>query len=108
VYGASGVTATASAVSPYLPAGFYKTAVLATPVITNNSLAQQTADLNLARFNRLTETLSMQVEGDWRITPRLFTTVTESFVGASGDWFIFQVEHSFGKQGYVCNLTLTR
>lgn len=108
VYGAENVSATASASSPYLPAGFYKTAVLATPVITNHSLAQQAADLNLAKFNRLTESLSLQVEGDWRITPRLFATVTSSYLGVSGDWFIYQVDHTFGQTGYVTNITLVR
>jgi hypothetical protein len=108
VYGSGSITATASASSSYLPPGFYKTAVIASQIITNGNQAQQAADLNLARFNRLTESLSMQVEGDWRITPRLFATVTSTYLGVSGDWFIFQAEHQFGKAGYVTNVTLVR
>jgi hypothetical protein len=108
VYGIENISASASASSPYLPSGFYKTAVVATPIITNHGQAQQIADLNLARFNRLTESLNLQVEGNYRITPRLWADITNSYLGISGDWFIYQVEHSFDSSGYVCNITATR
>lgn len=108
VYGLDNLSRTASAVSPYLPAGFYKTAVLATPIIDTGSLANKVANYNLELLNRLTETLQVRVEGDYEITPRLFADITESFTGVSGLWFIYAVEHTIDQAGYVCNVTLTR
>jgi hypothetical protein len=108
VYGINNLSATASASSPYLPPGFYKTAVVATPIITNTGQAQQVADLNLARFNRLTESLNIVVEGDYEITPRKWANITNTYLGISGDWFIYQVEHTFDDSGYKCNVMVTR
>lgn len=108
VYGLNNLSATASASSSYLPGGFYKTAVIATPIIDSQSLAQQTANLNLARFNRLTESAEIQIEGNWEVTARQICTITESYTGLTGDWFIHSVEHSFGPAGYVSNLLVTR
>jgi hypothetical protein len=108
VYGLNNLTASASAISPYLPIDYYKTAVIATIIIDSASVAQQTANLNLARFNRLTDSASIQVEGNWNIQPRQFCTAVDTYTGISGDWFISQVEHSMSDSGYTCALTLTR
>lgn len=108
VYGYNNINASASVASPYLPPGFYKTAVIATPIVTNHGQAQQIANLNLARFNRLTESLGLTVEGDYRITPRLWATIVNSYLVVNGLWFIYQVEHLFDSSGYLCNITCTR
>ena len=108
VYGKEGIFASASIASAYLPANFYKTAVLASPIFDRTDLAQLVADYNLARFNRLTEGLTLQIEGDWQVKPRLFATVTDTYTGTSGDWFIFQVDHSFGAGGYTMNVVLVK
>ena len=108
VYGVTGVQAQASASSSYLPAGFYKTAVIASQIIDNNTLAQQTADLNLTRFNRLTEKAMMAIEGDYTVEPRKFATVTESYTGISGNWFIYQVESKFDSSGFIQRIVLTK
>jgi hypothetical protein len=109
VYGITDVTASASAGSPHLPVGFTKTAVIATPIITSNSIAQTAADRNLAGLNRLTEGLNIQIEGNHAVQPRLFATVTDTYLGISGLWFIYRVEHRFSSQnGYIQNITLTR
>lgn len=108
VYGLNNLSASASAVSPYLPTDYYKTAIIATIIIESVSVAQQTADLNLERFNRLTDSASITVEGDWNIQPRQFATVTDVYTGISGDWFIMQVEHSMDNTGYTTSMMLTR
>lgn len=112
VYGVEGTTAVASAVSPYLPGGFYKTAVIATQAIDSQDQANKTADNNLELMNRLTESLTIQVEGDYTIQPRLFATVTveDTDIGmdVSGLWFIYQVEHRLDRSGYICNVTLVK
>ncbi|KKN65313.1 hypothetical protein LCGC14_0482960 [marine sediment metagenome] len=109
VYGKNNLSSTASAVSPYLPAGFYKTAVIATPLLDTTSLTSSAANYNLALYNRLTESLTVEIIGDWNVKPRLFANVTDSFTGTSGMWFIYQVEHQFGQgSGYTQNITLTK
>ncbi len=112
VYGREGVTATASASSGFLPAGFFKTAVLASQLFDTNSFAQNVANVNLTLFNRLTEGLTMTVEGDFSIEPRKWATVTvvdsDISMSITGDWFIYQVEHRIDQSGYLCNVTLTR
>jgi len=113
VYGKNNLSASASDTSPYLPVGFYKTGVIATQAIDNATLAQQTADLNLIRMNRLTETITCEVEGDYSIEPRKFVRVTavdtDTGMNISGsDWFIYQVEHRMDNSGYRCNLTLNK
>jgi hypothetical protein len=108
VYGVTGVQAQASASSAYLPAGFYKTSVIASQIIDNNTLAQQTADLNLTRFNRLTEKLLVEIEGDYLVEPRKFATVTETYTNTSGNWFIYQVESRFDSSGFKQRVVLTK
>ncbi len=112
VYGREGVTATASTSSPHLPAGFFKTGVLASQLFDTNSFAQNVADVNLTLLNRLTEGLTLTVEGDFTIEPRKWATVTvvdtDISMSVTGDWFIYQVEHRIDQSGYLCNVTLTR
>jgi len=109
VYGTEKISASAETPSPFLPAGFFKTAVLASPIFTDSDLAQLTADLNLELLNRLTESASITIEGDPNVKPRLFADITVPFVGMSGLWFIFQVEHNFSNtNGYQQNIILTR
>lgn len=108
VYGKEGIFASASTASAYLPANFYKTSVLASPIFDRVDLAQLCADYNLARFNRLTESLVLQLEGDWHVKPRLFATITDAYTETSGNWFIYQVNHSFGSGGYVMNVVLVK
>lgn len=106
VYGKPGVSATASASSPFLPAGFFKTAVISTPIIDTNSLAQRTADLNLERFNRLTKSAVLQIEGDYNVEPRKIVNVTEPYTGLSGDWVIYHVETKMDSSGFTQIVTL--
>ncbi len=109
VYGTKDVQASAQAVSPFLPAGFFKAAVLASPLFTTIGFAQDVANLNLPLLNRLTESASLTIEGDPAVAARLFADVTIPSIGMSGLWFIYQVEHIFDNaNGYTQNLTLTR
>lgn len=108
VYGLDNIHASASAVSPYLPSGFYKTAVIATPYLDTTHICQIAADYNLELFNRLTERATIQIEGDHTVNPREIATLTDTFTGLSGDWFIYHVETVMDSTGFKQNLTLTR
>lgn len=106
VFGDKQIEATASAVSPYLPTDFYKTAVIASPLITSESQAQDSADFNLDLYNRLTKQATVEVIGDYSIHRNQIATVTETETGISGDWFIYNAAHAWGIDGYTVRLTL--
>ncbi len=112
VYGKENITAVDSAVSSYLPAGFYKTAVIATQAIDSQSQADETARVNLELMNRLTESLQLEVEGNYQIEPRKFANVVVNdaaiSLAVSGLWFIYQVEHRLDQSGYRCSVTLVK
>jgi hypothetical protein len=106
VYGKEDIVATASASSPYLPDGFYKTAVVASPLISPLQMAQDSADFNLVLFNRLTKTVSCEALGDHTLHVNSIVTVTEPTTGVTGDWFVFSVSHSWGESGYTMRMVL--
>jgi len=110
VYGREGIQATASQVSPYLYSStYYKTAVVGHPLIQTQDQAQRTADFNLELYNRLTQVVSMTVEGDPSLEARKFVDITGStFTTVSGLWFIYSVQHKFGNQGYTVDMHCTQ
>lgn len=108
VYGKEGVYASASASSPFLPDGFYKTEVIAAPdLIDTQQMAQDIADYNLNLLNRLEKTLTLSVVGTPSIKARSTVTVTESETGVSGDWFVYGCSHEL-TDFYTTRLTLTQ
>lgn len=106
VYGLDPVQATASTSSPYLPVGFFKTAAIASPLITEQQMAQDSADFNLELYNRLTREVSCEVLGDYTLHVNSIVTVTESNTGVTGDWFAYSVNHSWNDSGYLTKLVL--
>jgi len=107
VYGTN-IQAEASAPSPYLPSGFYKTVVVAAPgVIDSQSMAQQSANYNLDILNRLTKKLNLTIEGTTGLKARECVTVNIPSIGINGQlWYIYAIEHNWSKNGYVTNLEL--
>lgn len=109
VYGSAGISAIASASSPYLPPGFYRTVVVAAPgVIDSQSMADQAADYNLELLNRLTQSVNLSVIGMTGVVPRTIATVTLPSIGVTGDWYVYGVEHNWSKAGYITNLELRK
>lgn len=111
VYGREGINATASQARGDIlySATYYKTAVIAHPLIQTQSQAQTTADYNLELYNRLTESISLSVEGDPDIEVNKIADITGStFTTVSGLWFIYQCNHRFGQQGYTTDMVLTK
>jgi len=116
VYGSSGVTAEASQATSYdfltdsfvqvLPSGFYKAVVFSTDLITSTNYAQDACDYNLALFNRLTHEVNLTIPGVWQRTARTVLTLDDSYLGLDGDWYIYQLEHNWGKQGFTTNMSL--
>lgn len=109
VYGRNGISAEASASSPYLPAGFYKTVVLATQLIDSVSNAQRAANFNLVRLNKISEFLSITIEGDSTIETRKTLTVNSTELGLpSALWYIYTAEHQWSESGYIVNIQLRK
>lgn len=109
VYGSAGINAQASASSPYLPAGFYRTVVVAAPgVIDSQSMASQAASYNLTLLNRLTQKVNITMEGRPGVVPRTIATVTVPTLGISGSWYVYSVEHNWSKAGYVTSVELRK
>jgi hypothetical protein len=108
VFGRDDITATADAVSPYLPPNFYKTAVIATPLIDSGTMASQTAQFNLKRFNRLTETAQLDCLGDATIRARQFIKIDEKTTDTSGNWFIETAQHVIANGGFTTKLSVRK
>ncbi len=107
VYGTNNIHAEASASSPYLPAGFYRSVVVAAPgVIDSQSMAQQAANYNLTRYNRLTYRTSISMTGNVDFSARQCITVNKSEIGVSGKWYVFGKNNVWSKQGFITNLEL--
>lgn len=107
VFGAPPIKAETSAASPHLPADFYKTAVVSSVLIDTQAMADGTASYNLTKWNKLTEALSVEAEGDYARHARQTVTVTEAFTGTTGDWFLHDIAHSFGEK-YTIRMTLVK
>lgn len=106
VYGKDPIAAEASIASPYLPADFYKTAVIASPLITTQDMADDTAAFNLELYNRLTRSVSCEALGDYRVHVNDIVTITESHTTVSGLWFIYSMSHSWSDTGYTMRMVL--
>ena len=107
VFGKPPIYAERSASSPYLPSGFYKTAIISTPLIDTQSMANTSAEYNLTAWNRLTENMSVDALGDWRRHARQTVSVVEPFTGVNSNWFIHDITHTFGTS-YVIRMNLVR
>lgn len=110
VYGSGSITATASASSPYLPPGFFRTVVVAAPgVIDTQSMASQSASYNLTLLNRLTFRLNISMLGFTNLFARSCVDVDLPELGINNEqWYIFSIEHSWSNAGYLTNLELRK
>ena len=107
VLGIGEIASELSAVSPYLPAGFYKTAVISSVLIDTQWMSDQSAQFNLDAWNKLTEAISVEALGDWERHARETVTVIDAFTGTAGDWFVRDITHSF-TNSYVIRMNLVK
>lgn len=108
VYGASDVYAVAEAESPYLPTGFRKTVVVASPWIDNQQMAQNACDYNLDKLNRLTEEVSLEIIGNPDIHARQVISLYDPYTTVSGMWYVYTCEHRWGEGGYTTGMELRK
>jgi len=108
VYG-KGVYAEAHASSSYLPPGFYKSVVLSSPFIDDQTFAQRACDYNLEKLNRLTEELSIAIEGIPGLFPLDVVKIDNpDYPFINGKWLVYQLSTSFGKNGFIQELVLRK
>lgn len=110
VYGTGNISAVASAVSPYLPAGYYRTVVVAAPgVIDTQSMAEQSADYNLDLLNKLTYRLALSTIGVTGIFARSCIDVNLPSLGITNEqWYIYGIEYNWSRSGFLTNFELRR
>lgn len=111
VWGANGINAEASASSPYLPSGFYKSVVYSSSMLVQTtSMAQDIADYNLNVLNRLTYSQTITIDGRPDIFPRKIASVTNSFLGITDElWYVYAVEHSIDlSSGFTSTIELRK
>lgn len=118
VYGNGDLYADASSATSYdpatdtyraiLPAGYYKSVVLASPLIDNQSFAQDACNYNLAKLNKLTYEVPITIEGNASLQARQVVTVNSTKASISGDWYIYQLEHTISKQGFLTSMVLRK
>jgi len=118
VYGEGDLTADADSSTSYnpltdtmeqiLPSGFYKTAVLASPIITSQAFAQDACDYNLSLMNRLSVEVSISIEGNPLLNCRNCVTLDQTVLDSTVNrlWYIYQLEHNWSAQGYITTGTL--
>jgi len=119
IYGAENLYADAQQATSYdpisdsfvqvLPSGFYKAAVLASPLIEGQSFAQDAADYNLDMMNRVVYELNITVEGNYLYQARTAVTLNSTlFSTYNGLWYVYQCDHTWGSSGYQTNMVLRR
>ena len=91
---------------PTTPTQFYKAMALISPIIDNQGMADKSVDYNLALYNRLDTSLQLQTEGNSTFLARKVITIDEAKLGLTGDWYIYQAEHQWSRDGYTTNLEL--
>lgn len=118
VYGEGDLSADASSATSYnplteameqiLPEDYYKSAVLSSPIITEQGFAQDACDYNLSLLNRLAVEISISVEGDPTLACRDCITLNQTILDPTVNrlWYVYQLEHNWSNQGYLTTMTL--
>lgn len=93
-----------------LPAGFYKSMAIATPILDEQSFVTKTANYNLKLYNRLGVQFQATVEGDHRLIARNCINVENPiiFPGQTLPFYIYASDHQWGTGGYTVNLELRK
>jgi len=84
-----------------------RTVVFVSDLICSESIAQMTANYNLALLNKNTYTMNLTCLGDYRLYPHKDATAVFPQFGVSSSWGIFSVSHEYSQSsGYTTNVEL--
>jgi len=106
VVGTPGINAEASASSPYLPAGYFKSVALFWPILDSQSIAQNAADYNLDLLNRLSKVFNATVVGNYQLIAHKAVSVNSTKLSLIDDFYIYYAEHQWSAKGYQTTLEL--
>lgn len=119
VYGESGITASKSRATSYdpstggyiqvLPDGFFKSVIVSYGFIGSQEIADNSAQYNLDKLNRIGEQVSIQMTGNPSLEARQVITIQEDITGlGQSDWYIYTLDHSWSKEGFITSMELRR
>lgn len=92
------------------PSDFHQATVIGSEWLTNQTICDSAASVNLARLNRLTETGTLVIPGDQRVHARQICSVSGDLIAdmSGGNWFIYGMTFTWNKGAFEQELTLTR
>jgi hypothetical protein len=106
VHGAPGVSSIKTAVSPYLPAGYYKSAALYWPILDSQDMADKAANYNLSLLNRLSVGVGLTIIGDYQLNAHEAVHATINKISIDDDYYVYYAEHNWSAKGYTTTLEL--
>ena len=106
VHGSPGITSIATAASPYLPAGYYKSAALYWPIMDSQTVADQSSSYNLSLLNRLSVGMQLTIVGDHELSAHEAVHATIDKLSIDDDFYIYYAEHNWSAKGYTTTLEL--
>jgi hypothetical protein len=91
---------------PTTPTQFYKSMALVSHFIDNQSMADKSTEYNLDLYNKLTVGAQITAEGDPAYLARKIMEIDQPALSLTGNWYIFQADHSWSRNGYIMDLEL--
>ena len=119
VYGEGGIKADKKRADSYdpfddsykqiLPVGFYKSVVCSYGFIGTQAIADDIAQYNLDKLNKITEQVAVTMEGKPELEARIVIRLKEDITEIPNSlWYTYSVDHAWSKDGYVCMMDLRR
>ena len=116
VHGSTGIYSEDSSVTSWnpiteameqiLPVDFYKSMALVSHFIDNQSMANKSTEYNLNLYNKLTVGAQITAEGNPAYLARNIMDINHPELSLEDNWYIFQADHSWSRNGYTMELEL--
>lgn len=94
------------AMEAIMPADYYKSMALVSHFIDNQSMANKAVDYNLDLYNKLTVGAQISAAGNAGYLARKIMEINQPDLSLTGNWYIFQAEHNWSRNGYIMELEL--
>ncbi len=92
-----------------LPVGFYKSVVVSYAFIGTQSIADDIAQYNLDKLNKITEQVQTTMEGKPILEARKVIRLQEDITGIPNSlWYIYTIDHNWSRDGYSVLMDLRR
>lgn len=118
VFGGGGISSTSDSATSYdpfdntwkviMPANYYKSIVCSYAFIDTQSLADELASYNLELYNRVKDSVSATVLGNYQLYARKAIAYNDTVTGITGNFYILSCEHTWSKEGFQTTMELAR